>query len=453
MPSITGITTTTVGTATTTTTSSSSSNVKSKLDYLSKYTDTTVGGEAAGKTKKKKKHKKDKKGKQKQPLNHNKHTQERNAYLVHDEEDDLVRGLPPPPDQGDDSDDEAPVVVSSKGLPDPSLHAHQPPPRGTWDAEDTGSSPPRRRRRPRHDSDNDDEDANNEEEEERRPRRRYDSSEDDTPSSRTSRTGKRQRHDSDNENEKDDKKVKREDTDSEDSDSDRQSRRRYDSEEEDKNDKDENDKARKMSSGHKAGLQHYKDFNKSEQHIQAQKQQDAQLMVDKYGMGETVYRGTDDSAAAAATAAGKKRIQPLPEDQQKALNTGAVQKERAHAQEREFQRLHTSSFARHRDDDQLEAIRKQEIRKDDPMAAHAAKKQQQRQQTTTTTTGGTTSILPPSKPLYKGPPPKPNRYNIRPGYRWDGVDRGNGWEDKLLAKQFSATRRNEQAYRWRSADM
>ena len=57
------------------------------------------------------------------------------------------------------------------------------------------------------------------------------------------------------------------------------------------------------------------------------------------------------------------------------------------------------------------------------------------------------------KPVYKGPPPKPNRYGLRPGYRWDGTDRGNGFEDKVLEALHSKGRKKEEAYKWSAADM
>ena len=38
-----------------------------------------------------------------------------------------------------------------------------------------------------------------------------------------------------------------------------------------------------------------------------------------------------------------------------------------------------------------------------------------------------------TKPVYTGGVPNNNRFNVLPGYRWDGVDRGTGYEVGLTA--------------------
>ncbi|KAL5103281.1 hypothetical protein TcWFU_008046 [Taenia crassiceps] len=59
-----------------------------------------------------------------------------------------------------------------------------------------------------------------------------------------------------------------------------------------------------------------------------------------------------------------------------------------------------------------------------------------------------------ARPRYKGPPePPPNRYGIWPGYRWDGVDRSNGFEKKLVDDITRRKVERELAYKWGTEDM
>ncbi|KAL8945151.1 MAG: hypothetical protein Q9211_000303 [Gyalolechia sp. 1 TL-2023] len=51
------------------------------------------------------------------------------------------------------------------------------------------------------------------------------------------------------------------------------------------------------------------------------------------------------------------------------------------------------------------------------------------------------------KPLYSGPF-MPNRYGIRPGHRWDGVDRGNGFEKEYFAARNRRRDLQELDYAW-----
>jgi pre-mRNA-splicing factor CWC26 len=51
------------------------------------------------------------------------------------------------------------------------------------------------------------------------------------------------------------------------------------------------------------------------------------------------------------------------------------------------------------------------------------------------------------KPVYQGGF-QPNRYGLRPGYRWDGVDRSNGFEAKWFAARNKVKDRENLEYAW-----
>lgn len=77
---------------------------------------------------------------------------------------------------------------------------------------------------------------------------------------------------------------------------------------------------------------------------------------------------------------------------------------------------------------------------DDPMLAYFREKEKEKQ-------GADNGAK-----IYKDPYP-PNRYNIRPGHRWDGVDRSNGHEKRLIERETQMKAREEDSYRTATRDM
>ncbi|XP_059912885.1 BUD13 homolog [Gadus macrocephalus] len=97
-------------------------------------------------------------------------------------------------------------------------------------------------------------------------------------------------------------------------------------------------------------------------------------------------------------------------------------------------------MARQRDDEDLDRMLREQQRDGDPMAAMLRRKKER-----------TAKVK--ERPRYKGPPPPPNRFNLHPGYRWDGVDRSNGFEQKRYSRQADKSALQDEAYKWSVEDM
>lgn len=125
----------------------------------------------------------------------------------------------------------------------------------------------------------------------------------------------------------------------------------------------------------------------------------------------------------------------LDEKYKKNWNKGVAQQERRAEMLEEAQRVAAEPWARSRDDEAMNDHLKDVINdKEDPMAAMIRTKRQK------------INIQKGRKvyPTYQGAWP-PNRFDIAPGCRWDGVVRGTGFEGQL-AIAGNAKRAAEQEY-------
>ncbi|XP_029956725.1 BUD13 homolog [Salarias fasciatus] len=199
----------------------------------------------------------------------------------------------------------------------------------------------------------------------------------------------------------------------------------------------------RMLSGGKAGLVSVEVLRK-EQEDNRRREKHNQPLEDESRNAQTVFR--DKS--------GKRRDLDSEREEQKKKAGEKAAKDEKYAQwgkglaQSQMQQqkledaLHEAQkpLARHHGDEDLDRMLREQEREGDPMAALLKRKKDR----------GTKA---PAKPQYKGPPPPPNRFNILPGYRWDGVDRSNGFEKKRYLRISEKKAYQEEAYKWSVEDM
>ncbi|XP_011159786.1 BUD13 homolog [Solenopsis invicta] len=97
-------------------------------------------------------------------------------------------------------------------------------------------------------------------------------------------------------------------------------------------------------------------------------------------------------------------------------------------------------LARYADDADLDKELREQDREGDPMLEYIKQKQIKE------------GKRKPDPPQYQGSY-APNRFGIKPGHRWDGVDRSNGYEKQWFEAQNAKVALQEDAYKWSTADM
>ena len=197
--------------------------------------------------------------------------------------------------------------------------------------------------------------------------------------------------------------------------------------------------AAKMQSGAHAGLQTAEQVTAQLRKQQAEDR--ARFMADDALHGgqnqETIYRDASGRIINVAMKRAEARKKAEEEAAKAAAELearkGDVQRAASAKRKEELKEAKYMPVARYADDVEMNEELKGKDRWNDPAAGFIAKRAE----------GKSVS----GKPMYKGAA-MPNRYGIRPGHRWDGVDRGNGFEKEFFAAQNKKRSLKELDYAW-----
>ncbi|XP_057640768.1 BUD13 homolog [Chionomys nivalis] len=200
-------------------------------------------------------------------------------------------------------------------------------------------------------------------------------------------------------------------------------------------------KTARMYSGVKTGL--VPDVQREQQELQKQ-DRDTTALAAQFEFAETVFR--DKSGLKTNLKLERLEQRRKAEDSErdelyaqwgKGLAQSRQQQQNVEDAMKEMQK----PLARYIDDEDLDQMLREQEREGDPMANFIKKNKAEENKHKK------------ARPRYNGPAPPPNRFSIWPGYRWDGVDRSNGFEQKRFARLASKKAVEELAYKWSVEDM
>ncbi|KAF2142207.1 uncharacterized protein K452DRAFT_227158 [Aplosporella prunicola CBS 121167] len=194
-----------------------------------------------------------------------------------------------------------------------------------------------------------------------------------------------------------------------------------------------------MESGAQAGLQTAAQVTAALQKRQKEEEAHMRAAMKEAGAvaNETIYRDASGrivnvamKRAEARRAADEAAAKKAREEEEA---RGDVQRAEKEARRQALQDAKYMPLARTADDVEMNDELKEQERWADPAMAFLTKKKEAKSRT--------------GKPLYKGAF-EPNRYGIRPGHRWDGVDRSNGFERQWFKARNAKANRANLEYAW-----
>ncbi|KOC67324.1 BUD13 like protein [Habropoda laboriosa] len=213
------------------------------------------------------------------------------------------------------------------------------------------------------------------------------------------------------------------------------------------NDEEDNEKRMKKTlDGKTAGLQNAKALREeTEAYKKREAEHFSKLSKDVTGVGQaTIVRNTKTGKRRnleQEAAEDREKQKRQAEMDEKYAKWGRGLKQVEDREERLKDDLYEMSkpLARYADDVDLDKRLREQDREGDPMLEYIKQKQIKQ-------------MVYLDKPAYEGSF-MPNRFGVKPGHRWDGVDRSNGYEKRWFEAQNVKVARQEEAYKWSTSDM